>query len=113
MILQFWNSMGKRLQSRTSAVLAVGAAVCVGASLLAIMPAQAERRDGKDDTAYVVKRVYKTGDADRYKIVVKMNMEIPTGPIEMLETMIMKETTKEAKADGSSTVTSEFESMLH
>lgn len=94
-----------------SSILALTVSVGVGASLIGAAPAQALHRDAKDDTVYTIKRVYKAGQADRYKITMKMNMDIPGTPLDLVETMFMKETTREAKADGSSIVAFDFESV--
>lgn len=106
-----WQSVRNALRP-VSFVLALASALCAGASLIAVAPAQGGRREAQEDAVYTIKRVYKAGDADRYKITVKMNMDVPMSPIDMVETMIMKETTREAKEDGSSIVVFDFESLL-
>ena len=60
-----------------ASVLALTAALGIGASLVGGLPVQAERRDTKDDTTYTIKRVYKTGETDRYRLTTKINMDIP------------------------------------
>ncbi len=97
---------------KLSLLLALTAAFGVGASLVGSMPAHAERRDAKDDTTYTIKRIYKTGDTDRYRLTSKINMDSPAGggPIDVTTLMLMKDTTKEAKEDGTLTSISEFES---
>lgn len=87
---------------------AVVAAMGAAAILVGTSPAQAGRQEAKDDTAYTIKRVYKTGDADRYKITMKMNMDVGAMPVEIEETMVMRETTKEAKEDGTYTLVVDF-----
>jgi len=95
---------------KLSAVLALTAAFGVGAAYVGA-PALADRRDAKDDATYSIKRVYKAGQTDRYRISLKMNMDLPGTPLDIVETMFMKETTREAKDDGSATVAFDFESV--
>jgi hypothetical protein len=97
---------------RLSFVLALTVALGVGASLASVVPAEARRHDIKDDTAYTIKRVYKAGETDRYRLTTNVKMDSPQtgGPLDIVTTMLMKDSTKEAKADGSSTSVSEFES---
>jgi hypothetical protein len=102
-----------RNASRTlSTALALTAALGIGMSLVGGVPAHAGRRDEKDATAYTIKRVYKAGESDRYRLTTKMNIDSPQtgGAIDVLSTMVMKEMTKEAGSDGASTSISEFES---
>jgi len=94
-----------------SSVLALTAAIGVGGCLLGSAPVLAERRDAKDDATFTLKRVYKTGDTDRYRVTTKVNTDIPgAGLVDISMTMVMKDSTKEAKEDGSLTSISEFES---
>ena len=92
--------------------LALTAAIGIGGSVIASTPVRAERRAAKDDATYTLKRVYKTGDADRYKLTMTINVNAPGGggPIDVTTLMVMKDSTKEAKEDGSLTSISEFES---
>lgn len=91
-----------------SSTLAVTAALGIGVGLVSGIPAQALRRDGKDDTAYNIKRVYKAGDTDRYRLNVKVNMDVAGTPIDMVEKFVMRETTREANDDGSYKVDVDF-----
>ncbi|MCW3096103.1 MAG: hypothetical protein JWL77_1721 [Chthonomonadaceae bacterium] len=95
-----------------SSVLALTVALGVTGSLTGTTPVRAERRDTKDDTTYTLKRIYKTGEMDRYRLTTKINMDSPGGggPIDVTTLMLMKDSTKEAKEDGSLTSISEFES---
>lgn len=93
-----------------SSVLAFTVAFSGGVSLPGVATAQAAARDSKDDALYTIKRVYKALDADRYRVGLKMNIESPNGAIDMLETMVMKESTKAAKDDGTATSIFDFES---
>ncbi len=101
------NTVWKR-----SSVLALAAVLGVGSCLIGAAPVRAERRDTKDDTAYTIKRIYKTGETDRYRLTTKINMNNPAagGDIDVTTLMVMKDSTKEAKEDGSLTSISEFES---
>ncbi len=106
----FLNSLrsGRKLTAAFALTTLFGA----GCLLTSLVPALARTADEKDDTAYTVKRVYKAGESDRYKISSKVNMNNPAagGDVEILTTMLVKETTKEAKDDGSIVSISEFES---
>ena len=106
MTVNLWQNMRGSARNLAS-VLALGAALGVGAS---VSPAQALGRDGKDDTAYTIKRIYKALESDRYRVGLKMNMESPVGAVDMVETMVMKELTKAVKEDGGSTTVFDFES---
>ncbi|MCW3055530.1 MAG: hypothetical protein JWN14_4700 [Chthonomonadales bacterium] len=94
-----------------STLVAITAVVGFGGCLIGAAPVRAERRDTvKDDATYTFKRVYKTGEADRYRMTTKINAEIPgAGPVDVTTSMIMKDSTKEAKEDGSLTSIAEFE----
>jgi hypothetical protein len=92
-----------------SSLLAMTVIVGTGAVLVGVAPAQAGRRDEKDKTAYTIKRIYKTGEVDRYRLGFKMEMDNPESPVKTNGVMVMKETTKEAADDGSSTVITEFD----
>jgi len=94
-----------------SSLLALTAVVGFAGCLFGVVPARAERRDTtKDEATYTLKRVYKTGDTDRYRMTTKINAEIPgAGPVDVTTTMLMKDLTKEAKEDGSLTSIAEFE----
>jgi hypothetical protein len=102
----------RKASRHLSSVLALSAAMSLGAGLVGVAPAQAKGRDEKDNATYTFKRVYKTGEADRYKLTTKMSIDNPqTGtPMDILMTMLMKDSTKEAKDDGASISVSEFES---
>jgi hypothetical protein len=100
-----------RSLSRTlCSALALTVALTAGASLVGVTPVQAARRDDKDEATYIIKRIYKAKDTDKYRIYVKMNMDIPGSPVDMVETMLMTETTREATDDGAFDVASVFES---
>lgn len=107
-----WTQTVRSTARYLSVGLALTAALGVGANFVGVAPAHAERRDAQDTTAYTIKRVYKAGETDRYRLVTKMNIDSPQtgGPIDVISTMLMKELTKEAKDDGTSTSVSEFES---
>lgn len=102
----------RRASRHLWSVLALTAALSVGASVVGIVPAQARRQDAKDDTAYTIKRIYKAGETDRYRLTTNVKMDSPQtgGPLDIVSTMLMKDSTKEAKEDGTSTSISEFES---
>lgn len=106
-VFSAWKLQG-RVQRSFGAIPAVVAACGVAAMLGGTSPARAGRQEAKDDTAYAIKRVYKVGDADRYKIALKMNMDVGATPVELTETMVMRETTKEATDDGAHTVVVDF-----
>ena len=99
----------RKVSRPLSSFLALTVALSGGAVLVGVSPAQAGRRDEKDKPAYTIKRVYKAGDVDRYRIGVKIIMESAENPLHMVETMVMKETIKEASEDGAAVVASEFE----
>lgn len=106
MTVNLWQNM-RNASRNLASIMALSAALGVGAS---VSPAQALGRDGKDDTAYTIKRIYKALESNRYRVGLKMNMESPVGAVDMVETMVMKELTKAAKDDGSSTTVFDFES---
>lgn len=96
-----------------ASALALSAVVGVGVSLAGGKPVYAARRDDKDTTAYTIKRVYKAGEVDRYKLTMKMTGDGLEGPLDITSTLITKETTKEADDDGSYTVLFEIEKMTN
>ncbi len=63
---------------------------------------------------YLLKRVYKKGEVNRYKYSMNMTMTPPgsTDAIQVVMKMISKESVKSAEADGSYSVTTQFESMV-
>ena len=78
------------------------AALIVGTGFLIARPAAAQTPKPADDTTYTLKRTYKAGDVDRYKLDYHMSLNIPQlgGDTEIIMQMVMKETTKEVKTDG-------------
>ena len=110
--MTFTHSQPARKASRgLPAILALTVALGAGISVVGVTAAHTVRRDAKDDTAYTFKRVYKSGEVDRYRLTTKMNIDSPQtgGPTDIVTTMLMKELTKEAKEDGASTSVAEFE----
>ncbi len=106
------SSLRERPNTGRNFALALTSLFALGALLTGGSPANAAQADEKkDDTTYTVKRVYKAGESDRYKFSTKVNMNNPAagGLVEILTAMVVKETTKEAKDDGSVVSVSEFE----
>jgi len=77
-------------------------ALLVGGGFLTARPASGDPPKPADATTYVLKRTYKAGDVDRYKLDYVVTMNIPQlgGDTEVVMKMTMKETTKEVKDDG-------------
>lgn len=67
-----------------------------------------------DSKTYLIKRIYKEGEVNRYKYSLNMTMTPPgsTEAIQIVMKMTAKETVKSADADGSYSVTQQFESMV-
>lgn len=86
-----------------TAALGVGGALYVGA-------AHAASLDQKEAAPYTLKRTFKEGEVDRYKIELKVGLESASGPMDMGLNMLWKETTNVATPDGVSRVISECES---
>jgi hypothetical protein len=79
----------KRVYSRAAILLS---ALSLTALLL---PAPARAQD-----TYTIKRTYKAGETDRYRIKLQMEGESPMGPLNLEMTMDMIETTKQVNEDG-------------
>ncbi len=67
-----------------------------------------------DSKTYLLKRIYKKGEINRYKFSVNTTMTPPgsTEAIQIVMKMTAKETVKSADADGSYSVTQKFESAV-
>ena len=67
-----------------------------------------------DSKTYLLKRIFKKGEINRYKYSINMTM-MPPGSTEEMQIaikMTMKETVKSVEADGAYSVTTQFESMV-
>lgn len=71
-----------------------------------LLPAPAVRAQ---DT-YTIKRTYKAGETDRYRIKLQMEGESPMGPLNLEMTMDMVETTKQVNEDGTVVVEMKMDS---
>jgi len=81
----------------------------LSAGALTAHPAVAQDTKTADATAYTMKkRVFKTGEVNRYKFAVKNQM----AGQDITVNMVFKETTKDAKPSGEFTILNEFESAL-
>ena len=67
-----------------------------------------------DSKTYLLKRVFKKGEINRYKFSMNMTMTPPgsTDAIQIVMKATSKETVKSAEADGAYSVTTQFESMV-
>jgi hypothetical protein len=85
--------------------------LATGALTLASYHAHALYRQAADTTEYTLKRVFKEGDVDRYKLAVHTTINAPQagGEVNIDLTLTMKETTKEVKPDGAVKLVEEFE----
>ncbi len=84
----------------------------VGGALPPAQPVRALRLQADDTTAYTFERTYKAGDVDRYRMVIKstVNSQL-TGnkDVDVLLSILMKETTKELKPDGGAVLQDDLE----
>ena len=67
-----------------------------------------------DSKTYLLKRIYKKGEVNRYKYSMNMTMTPPgsTDAIQIAMKMTAKESVKSVEADGSYSITTQFESMV-
>lgn len=89
-------------RSLTWSALTLTPILLAGAVLLAAHPATSMRRQATD-TTYALNRSYKAGDVDRYRLVTSgtfNSAETGGKNIDVLLSILMKETTKEVKPDG-------------
>ena len=107
---------GRRALPLVSA-FALAPAFLVGAIALSAHPALALRQDAKadgkkDEKTYTLARSFKAKDVNRYKLDLNTTANIPQlgGNVDVVMAMVMKETTKEVKDNGSAVLTSEFDS---
>lgn len=89
---------------------------CAALASLLLLPALtgvlAVRSAAQETTTYTLTRTYKSGDVDHYKIVFHTVVNGPqTGgmPVDVMLNMLMRETTKEVKTDGSGILEDKFE----
>jgi len=85
--------------------------MCVCVSSACALAKQVAHKDATDAASYLIKRVYKAGEADRYQVTTRINVVQPNGePVELVWKLLFKEKIRETNKDGSSTSLSEFES---
>ncbi len=77
-------------------------------------PTELVQQAEPDSKTYLIKRVYKKGEVNRYKYSMNMTMTPPgsTDAIQIVMKMTAKVTVKSADADGSYSVIQQFESMV-
>lgn len=79
-------------------------------TLSAVTVSTLAARFRRDEALISVKRAYKMGDMDRYKLAFSAKLNVPmTGELELKMNATLKETTKESKADGSALLQSVVE----
>jgi hypothetical protein len=107
---------GRRALPLVSA-FALTPAFLVGTIALGAHPALALRQDAKtdekkDEKTYTLVRTFKAKDVNHYKLNLNTSINSPQlgGNIDIVMTMLMKETTKEVKDNGSAVLMSEFDS---
>jgi hypothetical protein len=84
-------------------------ASALAAATLPANPAFAQDAKAPDTTEYTLKkRVFKTGDVNRYKLAMKNHI----GEQEILLNILFKETTKDSKPTGEFTLVNQFESAV-
>jgi hypothetical protein len=99
----FFGSPASHRKSLAWSALTLTPILLTGAVLLAAHPAASMRWQAPDTNVYTLNRTYKSGDVDRYRLVTSGTFNgAETGGknIDVLLSILMKETTKEVKPDG-------------
>lgn len=102
---------GRRVAYTLGALLVVPAFLTSAVTFAAPPGSTPDQVAKHDDKEYTIARTFKAKDVNHYKMSVTTSIDNPQfGNIDVVATMVYKETTKEVKDNGSAVLTSEFDS---
>ena len=105
----------RRRAASTLGALLVVPAFLTSAVTFATPPASTPDQVAKhDDKEYLLVRTFKVKDVNHYKMITTASIDHPQfGNLEIVATMVYKETTKEIKENGNAIILSEFDSAVY